>query len=308
MTQPLNRQRTDDGDQLVTDTGHGSKAVRETLEAYGFRFSKSMGQNFLVDANIPEKIVRLSGIDKSCGVLEAGPGLGALTSELSKTAGQVTAVELDRRLVPILREKFERQSNVEIVQGDILKLDLAELVRDKMPGMPYHLCANIPYNITTPALTAFIEAGVFESITVMVQREVARRICAKPASPEYGAFTVFVSYHAEPEPLFDVPPECFIPRPGVFSSVVRLKTRRQRFLEPEAELMFFRVVRAAFGQRRKTLVNALISAFGGTLEKGDVAAAVSGCGFDARVRGETLGTGDFMRLSKSIGSLDKNPS
>ena len=277
------------------------RAVRELLEARGFRFSKSMGQNFLIDSNIPEKIVRLAALDASCGVLEVGPGLGALTSALSKAAGRVLAVELDGRLVPILREKFAEQSNVEIIQGDILKLALRRLVGEKMPGLPCHICANLPYNITTPALTAFIGSGVFKSITVMVQREVARRICAKPASPEYGAFSVFVSYHSEPELLFDVPPECFLPRPKVFSSVVKLKMRSSSFLEAEAEELFFKAVRAAFGQRRKTLVNALYAVFGNALDKETIEGAVARCGFDTRIRGETLGLEDFMKISASIG-------
>jgi len=281
----------------LADSGLGSKAIRDLLESHGFRFSRSLGQNFLVDANIPEKIVRLSGIDSSCGVLEVGPGIGALTSALSVNAGHVVAVELDRRLVPILRDKFVGAPQVEIVQGDILKLDVATLVTERMPGMRHVVCANLPYNITTPSLTAFISAGIFDSITVMIQREVARRLCAKPATPEYGAFSVFVNYHTEPEALFDVPPDCFVPRPGVYSTVVTMKTRAVRLLAREDEALFFRVVRAAFGQRRKTLLNALHAAFGNVLDKEGVAEIIKKCGFDPRVRGETLSTEDFARLS-----------
>jgi len=281
----------------------GGGSVRETLDRYGIRYSKSKGQNFLVDAKIPEKIVRLAGIDKSCGVLEVGPGLGALTRALSAAAGRVLAIELDGRLIPILREMFDGQPNVGFVHGDVLKLDIAALIAEKLPSQKHILCANLPYNITTPALSAFIKAGVFESITVMVQREVARRICAKPASPEYGAFTVFVNYHAEPSPLFDVPPECFFPRPGVWSSVITLKTGTGRALEPDAEAMFFRVVRSAFGQRRKTLVNALHSVFGYALDKNAVEKAVISCGIDARARGETLDIADFIKLSEKISLL-----
>jgi len=259
-----------------------------------------MGQNFLIDANIPEKIVRLSNVDPSCGVLEIGPGLGALTSALSRAAGRVTAVELDGKLIPLLSETLAGLQNVEIVRGDILKLDIAGLVSQKMPGMKHIVCANLPYNITTPTLTALIDAEAFDSITVMVQREVARRICAAPGSPEYGAFTVYANYFTEPEILFDVPPECFIPRPGVFSSVLLMKPRKRRFLDAADEGLFFRVVRAAFGQRRKTLVNSLFAMFGSAFAKDEIAGFVVGCGFDARVRGETLGIEEFIKLSSKF--------
>ena len=281
----------------MSKSGNATRTAGELLKEQGFRFSKSMGQNFLVDPNIPEKIVRLSGIDSSSGVLEVGPGLGALTSAICRSAGRVTAVELDLRLLPMLRDSIADIDNVEIVQGNILKLDIAELVKAKMPDMKYHVCSNLPYNITTPALTAFISTNVFDTITVMIQREVAGRICASPGTPDYGAFTVFINYHAEPEILFDVPPECFMPRPKVYSSVVTMKMRLERPLIPEDEAVFFRVVRAAFGQRRKTLVNALYSAFGNKLQKADIEGIVRNCGFDTRIRGETLGIEEFMRLS-----------
>jgi len=272
-------------------------AVRELLKEHDIRVSKSMGQNFLIDLNIPEKIVRLSGINSSCGVLEVGPGLGALTLAISRVAGRVTAVEIDGRLLPILRKSLADSENVEILQGDILKLNIAELVNEKMPGMPYHVCANLPYSITTPTLTALINAQTFGTITVMVQREVARRICAAPGSPDYSAFSVFINYHAEPTILFDVPPECFMPRPEVYSSVVTMKMRSQRLLKPEDEAVFFRVVRAAFGQRRKTLVNSLHSVFGNKMKKAEIEEIVSDCGFDKRIRGETLDIDEFARLS-----------
>jgi len=280
------------------DSGvYGANAVRELLARHGFRFSKSKGQHFLIDGNIPEKIVWLSGIDGSCGVLEVGPGTGALTSRLCDACGKVTAVELDGRLLPVLRETLAKRQNVEIVFGDILKMDIGKLVNEKMPGMRHHVCANLPYNITTPALTAFISAGLFETMTVMVQREVARRICAAPGSSDYGAFTVYANYHTAPEVLFDVPPECFMPRPGVWSSVLKMTARPERFLEPEHETVFFRVVRAAFGQRRKTLVNALHAIFGNAMGKDEITGAVLSCGFDVRIRGEALGLGDFIKLS-----------
>jgi len=268
------------------------------LESSGIRVSKSMGQNFLVDANIPAKMVRLSGIDGTCGALEIGPGLGALTSALSGAAGRVVSVELDGRLVPLLRDRFGGAANVEIVHGDALKLDIGRLAAERMPGLRHVACANLPYSITTPALAALIGSGAFGTMTVMVQREVAQRLCAAPATPEYGAFTVFVNYHAEPEAPFDVPPDCFVPRPGVHSSVVILRARAERPLAGEDEALFFRVVRAAFGQRRKTLLNALHASFGEALDRGRIAEAIGQCGLDPRIRGETLGISEFARLAR----------
>jgi len=278
-----------------------ASGVRQLLAEHGVKSSKSLGQNFLTDANIPAKIVRLSGIDKTCGVLEIGPGLGALTGALSRAAGFVTAVELDNRLTAYLKDLFRDDNNIEIIQGDILKLDIAELAREKMPGMPLHVCANLPYSITSPVVTAVTLAGVFTTVTVMVQKEVAARICAAPGTPEYGALTVFLSYHyAKREALFDVPGECFTPRPKVTSSVVRMTARAERLLLPGDEEMLFRVVRGAFSQRRKTLVNALHGAFGATLTKNDIAEAVVRCGLDARIRGEVLGVDEFIRLSEAL--------
>jgi 16S rRNA (adenine1518-N6/adenine1519-N6)-dimethyltransferase len=263
----------------------------------GFKFSKSMGQNFLVDKNIPVKIVKGSGIDDSCGVLEVGPGLGALTVELCKSAEHVTVVELDTRLIPMLNDLFTEHNNISIVQGDILKIDIKQLVNDTMPSLSYHVCANLPYNITTPVITALIETDVFESITVMVQREVALRICARPGSQDYGAFTVFANFYTEPEILFDVSPACFNPRPKVTSSVVKMKIRNERILSGEDERIFFRVVRAAFGQRRKTLINALYAVFENTYSKAEISGAVESCGFDKNIRGEVLSIDDFIKLS-----------
>ena len=285
----------------MSEACSGAKAVKKLLDERNFSFSKSMGQNFLIDDNITKKMVRLSGIDESCGVIEVGPGIGALTLELSRAAGCVIAVELDRRLLPVLEETFADQRNVVIMQGDILKLDIKNLVSEKMPGLSkYHVCANLPYNITTPVISDFISMGIFDSMTVMVQKEVARRICAGPGSADYGAFTVYVSYHTAPRPLFDVPPECFMPRPGVWSSVIAMKSREERPLKPEQEKKFFGIVRAAFSQRRKTLVNALFSVYGNTVNKADITDIIKQCGFDERVRGETLSTEDFIMLSAKM--------
>ena len=221
----------------------GAYSTKELLKSHGFKFSKSMGQNFLVDPNIPVKIVKQSGVDNSCGVLEVGPGVGALTMELSKAAGHVTAVELDKRLVPILRSMFADNEKVSILQGDILKTNIKKLVEETMRNLTCNVCANLPYNITTPAITAFIESGVFQSLTVMVQKEVALRICAKPGSSEYGAFTIYTNYHTKPEILFDVPPECFTPRPKVTSSVVKMEMQPERLPDKKSEAVFFHVQR-----------------------------------------------------------------
>jgi len=261
---------------------------------------KALGQNFLVDKNIPEKIVRLSGIDKTCGVLEIGPGLGALTIPLAKAAGYVTAVELDKKLTQELHGLLAAYQNVNIINGDILKQDICKIVNDTLPVQNLHVCANLPYNITTPAITKLIEASVFKTITVMIQKEVAERICAKPGTKEYGAFTVFSNYYTVPEILFDVPPECFHPRPKVTSSVVKMQIKKEKLLSAVDEKQFFRVVRAAFGQRRKTLVNALYTVFESTHSKDDIIKIIESCGFEPKVRGEKLGIEGFIKISKAI--------
>ena len=273
--------------------------IKALLARHGFRFSKSMGQNFLIEGWVPRDIAEASGASPSCGVLEVGPGIGPLTQELSRRAGRVVSVELDRSLLPILSETMAGRENVEIVPGDILKTDLAALTAEKFPGLTPLACANLPYNITSPAITALIQAGVFAAITVMIQREVALRICARPGTPDYGAFSVFCQYHTAPELLFDVPPECFIPAPKVTSSVLRMVPRPapEEVDDPEH---FFRVVRAAFAQRRKTLVNGLHAAFGDKLTKEQLANILVDCGLPADVRGERLGIAEFAGISRKI--------
>ena len=275
----------------------GSNNVKNLLYAHGLTLRKSLGQNFLIDLNVPKKIVKLSGINADSCVLEVGPGIGALTKELCQAAKSVIAIELDERLFPILHSVLEPYDNYKLIQNDILKSDINSLIKENFGDMRCSVCANLPYNITTPALTALIESNVFADITVMIQREVARRICGKPGTADYGAFSVFINYHSEPNILFDVPPECFIPQPKVHSSVVKMKIRESRLLDSKSEKVFFRVVRAAFGQRRKTLVNALYSVFKDTLEKSDIEGVVVKCGFSPQVRGEMLSPEEFMKLS-----------
>ncbi len=276
------------------------KEIRRLLSAHGFKFSKSMGQNFLIDSSIPENIADGAGIDGAFGVLEIGPGIGALTKALSCRASAVCAVELDKRLIPLLGETLAGCGNVNVISGDILKLDIAGTVTKELPGLRWAACANLPYNITTPALTALFKAECFERVTVMVQREVARRMSAMPGTADYGAFSVFIQYYAEPEILFDVPPDCFIPQPNVTSSVITMKTHTEKPVSAEEAPMFFRVVRASFARRRKTLVNSLESVFGTSLSKQELRDIVVSCGFDEKIRGETLGIPSFLMLSRAI--------
>ena len=275
------------------------REIKALLARHGFRFSKSMGQNFLIQSWVPRDIAAASGAGPGVGVLEIGPGIGPLTDRLAGLADRVAAVELDRSLLPVLAETMAGHDNVEIVPGDILKLDVPALVGEKLAGLTPIVCANLPYNITTPVLTALLEARCFASITVMIQREVARRICAAPGTPDYGAFSVYCQVHAGTELLFDVPPDCFLPAPKVTSSVLRL-TPRPLPAELEDAAFFFRVVRAAFAQRRKTLLNALGAAFGGQVSKEELAGLLAGCGLPPDVRGERLGIPEFAALARAL--------
>jgi len=274
------------------------REVQAYLTARGFRFSKSLGQNFLIDATVPERIAQAAALDKSCGVLEIGPGLGALTQHLCARAGKVVAVEKDRDLPDMLRALLPAE-NLTVLPGDILKTDLAALAREHFQGLTPVVCANLPYNITTPVITALLESGVFESMTLMVQREVASRICATPERGDYGAFSVFVAYHCEGEVLFDVGPESFLPRPKVTSSVLWLRRRAEPPQSLVDEATFFKVVRGAFAQRRKTLVNSLQTAVHG-LDKPALTAVIEGLGFPADIRGEKLSIPDFARLAERL--------
>ena len=278
--------------------------IKALLSRHGFRFSKSMGQNFLIESWVPQDIAAASGAGPGCGVLEVGPGIGPLTRELAQRADKVVSVELDRTLLPILAETLADCPNAEVCPGDILKTDIPDLAAEKFHGLTPLACANLPYNITSPAITALIEAKCFSAITVMIQREVAHRICAAPGSADYGAFSVFCQYHTRPELLFDVPPECFLPAPKVTSSVVRMVPCPPPS-EVDDEVHFFRVVRAAFAQRRKTLVNSLSTALGGTLSKEEVANAVSSCGLPENIRGERLSISDFAALSKALRQAER---
>ena len=280
------------------------QVMKPLLAAHGFYFSKAKGQNFLIAPWVPESIAREAGVQADVGVLEIGPGLGPLTQQLALRAGRVCAVELDERLKDILDVTLEDFSNVEIVWGDVLKLDIPALVRQKLPGLRPMACANLPYYITSPILTALLEAECFEAVTVMVQKEVAQRIAARPGTAEYGAFSVFCQYYAEPELLFEVPAHCFLPQPKVTSAVVTLRVRTERPWEIDDPELFFRVVRASFAMRRKKLSNGLASGFP-ELGKAGAEAVLAACGFPENVRGETLGIPEFARIAKEIRQREK---
>ena len=276
--------------------------IKALLGRHGFRFSKSMGQNFLIADWVPREIAKASGAHGDVGVLEIGPGIGCLTRELAGRVGKVVSVELDRSLLPILKETLAGRDNVEIVPGDILKLDIRQMTL-KMPWLSgFAACANLPYNITTPAITALIEAKCFFAITVMIQKEVAQRICARPGSKDYGAFSIYCQYYTAPELLFEVPPDCFIPAPKVTSAVVRLVPRPAP-AEVDDPDHFFRVVKAAFALRRKTLVNSLLASLSGQLSREEISMAVEQCGLPPDVRGERLSIPQFAQLSRALRGL-----
>ena len=275
------------------------QVMKPLLAQHGFHFSKAKGQNFLIAPWVPRSIAEDAGVDESTGVLEIGPGIGPLTQQLCLRAGKVCAVELDSRLKPILDLTVGEFSNLEILWDDVLKLDVPALVKEKFPGLRPMACANLPYYITSPILTALLEADCFDSVTVMVQKEVAQRIAAAPDSADYGAFSVFCQYYAQPELLFDVPAHCFLPQPKVTSAVISLKTYRERPWKVDNEKTFFRLVRASFAMRRKKLSNGLASGFP-DLGKTGAAEVIAAAGFDANVRGETLGIPEFSRIAAEI--------
>ncbi len=273
--------------------------MKPLLAEHGFHFSKAKGQNFLIAPWVPESIARESGVTEGVGVLEIGPGIGPLTQQLCLNASKVCAVEVDNRLKPILEHTVGEFRNLEIIWNDVLKLDVPALVREKFAGLRPMACANLPYYITSPILTALLEAACFEAVTVMVQKEVAQRIAAKPGSADYSAFTVFCQYYAEPKLLFDVPPHCFLPAPKVTSAVITLRTRAEKPWDIADEEIFFRTVRAAFAMRRKKLSNGLAAGFP-ALGKQGAAEVIAAAGFDANVRGETLSIPEFARIANEI--------
>ena len=275
------------------------QVMKPLLAEHGFHFSKAKGQNFLIASWVPERIALDSGVDENTGVLEIGPGVGPLTQQLCLRAGKVCAVEVDGRLKPLLARTVGEFENLEILWEDVLKLDLPALVREKFPGLHPAACANLPYYITSPILTALLEAECFNQVTVMVQKEVAARIAARPGTADYSAFTVFCQYYAQPELLFDVPAHCFLPQPKVTSAVITLRVRKNRPWDVENQDIFFRTVRSSFAMRRKKLSNGLASGFP-QVGKTGAAAVIAACGVDENVRGETLAIPEFAALANEI--------
>ena len=267
--------------------------IKDLLARHGFHFSKSMGQNFLIADWVPVQIAEEARLDSDCGVLEVGPGIGPLTVQLAERAGKVVAVELDSSLLPILAETMADHPNVEIVPGDIMKLNLPRLLDEKLHGLRPVVCANLPYNITTPVITRLLECRRFESITVMIQKEAAQRICATPGMEDYGHFSLLCQYYAHCEILFDVAPSCFLPPPKVTSAILRMTPHPSPLLSPVEEKTFLTVIRCAFAQRRKTLLNALSSVF----SKEELRQKLADCGLPETVRGEKLSLDEFMLLA-----------
>ena len=272
--------------------------IQALLARHGFHFSKALGQNFLIDASVPLRIAESCGADENTAVLEIGPGIGPLTQQLARRAGKVVSVELDRRLYPVLGETMAEFDNFTLVPGDIMKCDLKALIEEHFGTLRPILCANLPYNITTPLLTRCVESGLFESLTVLIQKEVAQRICAKPGTADYGAFSLLMQYYTEPELLFTVPNTCFLPAPKVTSAVIHCPKRQTPPVQVKSEASLWRAVRAGFAQRRKTLVNSLQSGY--QLPKDVLAQAIADCGLSADVRGEKLSLADYARLADAL--------
>ena len=274
------------------------REIQALLERHGFRFSKAMGQNFLIEGWVPRDIADACGADERTGVLEIGPGIGPLTSQLAQRAGKVVSVELDQRLYPVLRETMASADNFTLIEGDAMKLDFQQVAAEYFPGLRPILCANLPYNITTPILTKCVESRCFDSLTVLIQKEVAQRICAVAGTAEYGAFTVLMQYYTAPELLFTVPPTCFLPAPKVTSAVIRCPVRKAPPVDVVSESALWRTVKAGFALRRKTLVNSLQTGY--RLPKGQLAEIVTSCGLSPTVRGERLTLADYARLTNAL--------
>ena len=288
-------------DEEILQPKIASRSVtNHILKAFGLRMSKKLGQNFLIDASIVQGIVDAAEIQPGERVLEIGPGIGTLTQGLAEAGAEVTAVELDKKLPAVLAETLKAYDNVTIVPGDILKVNLPEIMGEG----PFKVAANLPYYITTPILMALLERHLpITRMVTMVQKEVAERMIAKPGSRTYGALSVAVQYYTEPEIVLDVPPRSFVPAPEVDSVVIACKVRETPAVDVMDEKMFFRVVKAAFGQRRKTLSNALK---GGGLPKEQVRDAMEAAGIDPTRRGETLSLDEFAKLADEFTKLAKN--
>ncbi|NBI30800.1 16S rRNA (adenine(1518)-N(6)/adenine(1519)-N(6))-dimethyltransferase RsmA [Chengkuizengella marina] len=278
------------------------KNTKEIIKKYGFSFKKSLGQNFLIDQNILEKIVNAAELDQSKGALEIGPGIGALTQSLAHSAGKVTAIELDQRLIPILNDLLQPYDNVEVIHGDVLKLDLNSIFKEHFRDQTeISVVANLPYYVTTPIIMALLEKQLpIENIVVMIQKEVAERMVASPGRKDYGSLSIAVQYYCEPEMVLTVPNTVFIPQPNVDSAVIRLKRRKKPIVQVEDSVFFFKVVQASFGQRRKTIINNLISNLFTKDDKQKLISILQSCDIDPSRRGETLNIEEYARLSNVL--------
>ncbi len=285
----------------LTDIG----TIKDILARHGFHFSKALGQNFIVNPSVCPRMADESGIDETCGVIEIGAGIGVLTAELAKRAKKVVVIEIDTKLLPILDETLKDFDNIEIINQDVLKTDLAALIKEKFDGMPVYVCANLPYYITSPVIMTLLESRLpIEAVTVMVQKEAAQRLCAPVGSRLSGAVTVAVDYYAEAQKLFDVSAGSFMPAPKVDSCVIRMDIRKEPEIEISDEKLFFRMVHAAFGQRRKTAANSISAGSG--IPKDIVIKAIEECGFEPSVRAEGLNMAELANLCEKIGNLLKN--
>ena len=283
-----------DRDKLLSNPQETIRVIKEN----NFTFRKNYGQNFLIDSHVIDKIISAAEIDENTDVLEIGPGIGTLTQYLAENARSVTAVEIDDKLIPILGKTLSDYDNVKIIHGDILKQDIAQI----FDGKNFKIVANLPYYITTPIIMELLEKRVpADSITVMIQKEVADRMNAKPGSKDYGALSLAVQYYAEPYLAANVPPNCFMPRPNVGSAVIRLKRLETPSVSVKDEIQMFKLIRAAFNQRRKTLANAIKNFEGLSFGREEVENALTAIGLDTRVRGEALGLEEFARLSDELG-------
>lgn len=268
------------------------------INKHEFAFQKKYGQNFLVDEGIVEKIVREAGVTKDDFVLEIGPGIGTMTQLLCEHAREVAAVEIDDKLIPILAETLSAYDNVTVINDDILKVDIAALAGEKNDGRPIKVVANLPYYITTPIIMGLFESHVpIDSITVMVQKEVADRMKVGPGTKDYGALSLAVQFYAKPEIVINVPPECFIPRPNVGSAVIRLTRHKENPVQVKDEKLMFKLIRASFNQRRKTLANGLNNSLEINFSKEQIAKAIEALGRGTSIRGEALTLAEFARLA-----------
>jgi 16S rRNA (adenine1518-N6/adenine1519-N6)-dimethyltransferase len=271
-------------------------AIKSILKRYSFSFSKGLGQNFLIDPSVSPRMAEMCGAGEATGVIEIGPGLGVLTAELAKRAKKVVAIELDKRLMPVLNETLAGHKNIKVINGDVLTVDLEALIKDEFGGERVAVCANLPYYITSPVIMHLLESRLpISSITVMVQKEAAARITARPGIREAGAVSYAVDYYAVPQVLFEVPADSFMPKPKVDSCVIRLDVRPEPPVHTRDDKFMFRLIRMAFNQRRKTLLNALSSGLSEPKEK--ISSAIERAGIDLMERGERLTLEDFARLT-----------